>query len=108
MKVFDGPILPVSDLESILCEVSDLLEHLPAIEGLREIEARIGQCHTALAASRQHRFSPVLLRALTAKVLDTERDALILRRMARLADDRRRGRGDHRDRRDRRRAEPRA
>lgn len=49
----------------------------------RAIELRVVQCRVAIAACKRYKFSPPLLRALSAKVLELETDALMLRRALR-------------------------
>jgi hypothetical protein len=85
MKAPRPPHLPLADLESILCTVSEMLGRLPTEHAaVRVLDARIIQCHSAIAACRRHEFSPPLLRALSAKILEVETDALVLRRMIRV------------------------
>jgi hypothetical protein len=78
------PHLPLADLEAILCAVSEMLVRVPeAAAGKAALDARVVQCHSAIAACRRHEFSAPLLRALSAKVLEVETDALVLRRTLR-------------------------
>ena len=78
------PHLPLADLETILGDVSEMLGRVPGAPGARALDARIVQCHSAIAACRRDEFSPPLLRALSAKVLEVETDALVLRRTLRV------------------------
>ncbi len=90
MKASRPPHLPLADLEAILGDISALLERLlpeeKTVAGadgaarVRELDGRIVQCRSAIDACRRHHFSPVLLRALSAKVIEVEADALVLRR----------------------------
>jgi hypothetical protein len=86
MKPPRPPHLPLADLETILCDVSELLGRIAGAPGVRELDGRVVQCRSAIAACRRHEFSAPLLRALSAKVLEVETDALVLRRTARFAD----------------------
>jgi hypothetical protein len=86
MKASRAPHLPLSDLEAILGGISELLGGFHGVAGVAELDGRIGQCHSAIDACRRYKFSPVLLRALSAKVLDVETDALVLRRTLRMHD----------------------
>jgi hypothetical protein len=80
-----APYLPLGDLEEILVEVTGLLENAPRTPHVGTLDGRIVQCRTAIAACRRHEFSPPLLRALSAKVLELETDALVLRRALHMA-----------------------
>jgi hypothetical protein len=82
MKAPRPPHLPLGDLESILCDVSTMLGHIPGAPGVVALDARVVQCLSAITACRRHDFSPTLLRALSAKVLEVETDALVLQRTA--------------------------
>jgi hypothetical protein len=84
MKATRPPHLPLSDLESILCDVSEMLGRFPKAAGVSALDGRIVQCRSAIAACRRHHFSPPLLRALSAKIIEVETDALVLRRMTRV------------------------
>jgi len=79
------PHLPLADLESILGDVSEMLGRASGAPGARALDDRVVQCRSAIAACRRDAFSPLLLRALSAKVLEVETDALVLRRALRLA-----------------------
>jgi hypothetical protein len=94
MKAPRPPHLPLGDLESILGDVSEMLERFPRGAGVSALDARIVQCRAAIAACRRHHFSPPLLRALSAKILEVETDALVLRRMIRVPE---RARADAKD-----------
>jgi hypothetical protein len=83
-KASRPPHLPLADLETILGDVSDMLGRVPDATGARALDDRVVQCRAAIAACRRHEFSPPLLRALSAKVLEVETDALVLRRSVRL------------------------
>ena len=83
MKAPRPPHLPLADLETILCDVSEMLGRIPGAPGVATLDGRVVQCRSAIAACRKHDFSPPLLRALSAKVLEVETDALVLRRTLR-------------------------
>jgi hypothetical protein len=79
-----GSHLPLRELEAILRDVTDLVSrlpvnHPPGAAGL-SFDGRIVQCRRAIAACQRAQFSPPLLRALSAKVLELEADALVVRR----------------------------
>lgn len=74
----------MTNLESILCDVTEMLGRIPSTAGVSELDGRIVQCRSAIAACRRHEFSAPLLRALSAKILEVETDALVLRRTVRL------------------------
>jgi len=84
MKAPRPPHLPLADLESILCDVTEMLGRFPETAAVGALDGRIVQCRSAIAACRRHEFSPPLLRALSAKILEVETDALVLRRTVRL------------------------
>ena len=81
--VHRAPHLPLIDLESILCDVADILGELGHVAGAAALDGQIVQCRAAITACRRSPFSPPLLRALSAKVLELESNALILRRAVR-------------------------
>jgi hypothetical protein len=83
MKPPRPPHLPLADLEAILGEVSEMLGRIPGAPGVDDLDGRVVQCRAAIAACRRHEFSSPLLRALSAKVLEVETDALVLRRTLR-------------------------
>ena len=83
MKASRPPHLPLADLETILCDVSDMLGRVPGAAGVSALDDRVVQCRYAIEACRRLDFGPALLRALSAKVLDVETDALVLRRTLR-------------------------
>ncbi len=84
MKDSRPPHLPLADLESILSDISDVLAPIEGAIGASELDMRVVQCRTAIAACRRYHFSAPLLRALSAKVLEVETDALVLRRTVRV------------------------
>jgi hypothetical protein len=84
MKAPRPPYLPLADLESILCEVSEMLGRIPSAAGVAPLDGRVVQCRSAIAACRRQEFSDPLLRALSAKILEVQTDALVLRRTVRL------------------------
>ena len=86
MKPPRPPHLPLADLETILCDVSEVLGRVAGAPGVLDLDGRVAQCHSAIAACRRHQFSPPLLRALSAKVLEIETDALVLRRTLRFSE----------------------
>jgi hypothetical protein len=83
MKAPRPPHLPLVDLESILYEISEMLGRIPSAAGVGELDTRVVQCRSAIEACRRLDFSPPLLRALSAKVLEVETDALVFRRTLR-------------------------
>jgi hypothetical protein len=85
MKPPRPPLLPLADLETILCDVAEMLARFPGAAEVGALDGRIVQCRSAIAACRRHEFSPPLLRALAAKILEVETDALVLRRTLRFA-----------------------
>jgi hypothetical protein len=80
MKASRPPYLALADLESILCEVSEMLGRIPSTGGVVALDGRVVQCRSAIAACQREQFSPPLLRALSAKILEVQTDALVLRR----------------------------
>jgi hypothetical protein len=86
MKASRPPSVPLAELETILAEVSEMLGRIQNALGVGALDARVVQCRSAIAACRRYDFSPPLLRALTAKVLEVETDALILRRTLRFSE----------------------
>jgi hypothetical protein len=86
MKPPRPPHLPLADLETILCDVSEVLGRIAGAPGVHDLDGRVVQCRSAIAACRRHEFSPPLLRALSAKVLELETDALVLRRTLRFSE----------------------
>jgi hypothetical protein len=85
MKPPRPPVIPLADLETILCEVDEMLARFQGTAEAGALDGRIVQCRSAIAACRRHQFSPPLLRALAAKVLEVETDALVVRRTLRFA-----------------------
>ena len=87
-RVIRAPHLPLSELETILGDVTEMLGRIPQTQQhtlhVGALDGRIVQCRTAIAACRRHEFSPTLLRALSAKVLELETDALVFRRTVRV------------------------
>jgi hypothetical protein len=83
MKAPRPPHLPLTDLETILCDVSEMLGRIPGAAGVGALDGRVVQCRAAIQACRRQEFSAPLLRALSAKVLEVETDALVLRRTLR-------------------------
>ena len=83
MKASRPPHLPLTDLETILGDVSEMLGRVPGAAGVASLDDRVVQCRIAIEACRRLDFSQPLLRALSAKVLEVETDALVLRRTLR-------------------------
>jgi hypothetical protein len=79
----DAPHLPLRELDAILDDVTEILGALPPTPGVSALEGRSAQCRMAIGAARRSPFSTPLLRALSAKVLELESDALVLRRSLR-------------------------
>ena len=73
-----GPQLPLDELVDILGEIATTLEGIEYVAELGALDARIGQCSTAIAACRRQDFSLPLRRALACKVLELETDVLVL------------------------------
>jgi hypothetical protein len=83
MKAPRPPHLPLADLETILCGVTEMLGRVQGGPRVTALDARVAQCRSAIEACKRHDFGPALLRALSAKVLEVETDALVFRRTLR-------------------------
>jgi hypothetical protein len=78
-----APKLPLRQLEAILSDLAAVLGKLPPSPGVRDLCARAEQSRAAIVVCRREGFSGPLRRALTAKVLDLEAEALIALRTLR-------------------------
>lgn len=69
-------LLPFGQLQEMLLNIARALEHVTPSPAKRDLELRTAQVRTAIAAFRHAGVSAHLRRALTAKVVDLEQEAL--------------------------------